>query len=247
MNKTVVVIPARYASQRFPGKILALLDGKPVVRHVYDACVKANVGEVIIATDDIRIKEACEAFGAKTVMTSPTCASGSDRAFEAAQNLGADYIINVQGDEPFLESALLSRMDVLLKSGDNTQIATAYCEIDNAKDINNPNCVKVVLAHDKRCLYFTRAAAPYHHELSEIKNGVPYYRHVGVYGYKKDALKKFVSLKPSTLERLERLEQLRALEAGMVFRAVQTVLPGPGIDTPEDLEHAKQYLAAKKG
>ncbi|MFA5161023.1 MAG: 3-deoxy-manno-octulosonate cytidylyltransferase [Elusimicrobiales bacterium] len=244
MADTVFVIPARYGSVRFPGKVLAEISGKSVVRRVYEACSAAGMGEVIIATEDERVAKAAAAFGAKYVITSPRCASGTDRVWEAASGRGEKFIINVQGDEPFISTATIAAAARLLQADPQADISSACFEITNPDDITNPNSVKAVLDGGGRALYFSRSPAPYHHQLSEIKDKVPYYKHCGIYGYRRAALEKFVSLPPSRLELLERLEQLRALEAGMTIKCAVCEEAGPAIDTPQDLIRAEEYLRA---
>ncbi len=243
MNDTFIIIPARYGSTRFPGKPLALLQNKPIIQWVYEACKKANCGEVIIATDDDRILSAAEAFGAKAVMTPDTCQSGTDRIYYAAKNLKADYIINVQGDEPFVLTETIKGVADLLKNDTQTDISTACIPTTDFKIIDNPNHVKAVLTKDMRALYFSRSIVPYKRETTPQTQKAPYYLHCGIYGYKRAALEKFVSLPQSPLEILEKLEQLRALEAGMVIKSVLTKKTGPAIDTPQDLQRAKEFAA----
>jgi 3-deoxy-manno-octulosonate cytidylyltransferase (CMP-KDO synthetase) len=242
---TLFVIPVRYNSTRFPAKVLAPINGKPVMQWVYEACAATNLGEVLLATEDDRVVEAAAKFGAKAVLTSDKCASGTDRVHEASRGRNEKFIVNVQGDEPFISSKTLSAVVKLLKGSERTDIASACFEITSPDDITNPNSVKALLAKGGRALYFSRSAIPYHHPLSELKDTAPYYKHCGIYGYTRAALEKFVSLPPSTLEKLERLEQLRALEAGMVIRCAVCEESGPAIDVPEDLVRAGEYLAAR--
>ena len=242
MSEVLIVIPARYGSTRLPGKALKLLAGKPVVQHVWQACVKAGVGEVLIATENQIVVDAAAQFGAKAVLTSEACQSGTDRIFEAAQNRPEEYIINVQGDEPFISTETVSAVANLLKSDPSCDISTAvFATLDDAK-IDNPNCVKAVIAKDGRALYFSRSRVPYKRELTEENKKVPYWQHCGIYGYQRKALERFVSLPPSPLEQLERLEQLRALEDGMTLKCVVIESAGPAIDTAHDLAAAEEYF-----
>lgn len=244
MNNVIIVIPARYGSTRFPGKPLAELQGKPIIQWVYEACKKANCGEVIIATEDERITSAAASFGAKAVMTSADCQSGTDRIYQATKGLGADYVINVQGDEPFVQPETIKAVVELVKNDDKTDISTACMLVTDADIINNPNHVKAVLAKDMRALYFSRSPIPYKREKTPESEKAPYYLHCGIYGYKIKALEQFVKLPVSPLENLEKLEQLRALEAGMTIKSALINKAGPAIDTPADLERAKEF--AKK-
>lgn len=244
MNNVIIVIPARYGSTRFPGKPLAELQGKPIIQWVYEACKKANCGEVIIATEDERITSAAASFGAKAVMTSADCQSGTDRIYQATKGLGASYVINVQGDEPFVQPETIKAVVELVKNDDKTDISTACMPVTDADIINNPNHVKAVLAKDMRALYFSRSPIPYKREKTPESEKAPYYLHCGIYGYKIKALEQFVKLPVSPLENLEKLEQLRALEAGMTIKSALINKAGPAIDTPADLERAKEF--AKK-
>ncbi len=241
MDKALIVIPARYGSQRFPGKVLAPLAGKPVIQWCWEAAVKAGLGEVIVATEHRRVLEACRAFGARAVMTSPRCQSGTDRVHEAARGAKAAYVVNIQGDEPFMKAAVLKKAFRKLQSSPDCQIGTACTRITDKTDIANPNCVKVAMNGNGRALYFSRCPVPFHHELSDLKH-LPYYRHYGFYIYRREALERFVSLKPSPLERLERLEQLRALENGMRIAVAEVPALGPAIDVPADLAAAGRFI-----
>ncbi len=241
MNNVIIVIPARYGSTRFPGKPLAELQGKPIIQWVYEACKKANCGEVIIATEDERITSAAASFGAKAVMTSADCQSGTDRIYQATKGLGADYVINVQGDEPFVQPETIKAVVELVKNDDKTDISTACMPVTDADIINNPNHVKAVLAKDMRALYFSRSPIPYKREKTPESEKAPYYLHCGIYGYKIKALEEFVKLPVSPLENLEKLEQLRALEASMTIKSALINKAGPAIDTPADLERAKEF------
>jgi 3-deoxy-manno-octulosonate cytidylyltransferase (CMP-KDO synthetase) len=241
MDNCLIVIPARYGSQRYPGKVLALLAGKPVIQWCWEAAVRAGLGEVIVATEHKKVLETCRAFGARAVLTSPRCQSGTDRVREAARGSKAGFVINIQGDEPFMKAAVLKKAFLKLKASPDCQIGTACTRITDKADIENPNCVKVAMSAAGRALYFSRCPVPFHHQLSELK-GYPYYRHYGLYIYRREALEKFVKLKPSPLERLERLEQLRALENGLRIAVAEVPALGPAIDVPADLRAAEDYL-----
>ena len=237
----LIVIPARYGSQRYPGKVLARLGGKPVIQWCWEAAVKASLGEVIIATEHKAVLEAVRAFGARAALTSPRCQSGTDRVYEAARGTRAAYVINIQGDEPFMTAAALKKAFRKLKASPDCQIGTACVRIEDRADIANPNCVKVAMNKAGRALYFSRWPIPYHHELSDLRD-LPYHKHCGFYIYRRSALERFVKLKPSPLERLERLEQLRALENGMGIAVARVPALGPAIDVPADLRAAERFL-----
>jgi 3-deoxy-manno-octulosonate cytidylyltransferase (CMP-KDO synthetase) len=239
---TLVLIPARMASTRLPGKPLADIAGKPMIVHVAERAAESGLGRVVVATDTEAIAEAVRAHGFEAVMTRADHESGSDRIFEALTTLdperGVEIVVNVQGDLPTIAPETIQ---AALRPLDNgaVDIATLGVEIVREEEKTNPNVVKIVgsplAASRLRALYFTRATAPW--------GEGPLYHHIGLYAYRRAALERFVSLKPSPLERRERLEQLRALEAGMRID-VETVASVPlGVDTPEDLERARELLS----
>ena len=241
MVNPVVLIPARMASSRLPGKPLADICGEPMIAHVWRRAIEADVGPVFVAADDSRIVEAVEAAGGKAVLTRPDHQSGSDRIFEA---LGAvdpageyDVIVNVQGDLPTIERAAVSACLVPL-ADPAVDIATLATPITRPEEKDDPNVVKaigaVVAPGRLRALYFTRARAPWGE--GELLH------HIGLYAYRRDALRRFVSAPPSPLERREKLEQLRALEAGMRIDVMIVEAAPLGVDTPEDLERAREML-----
>lgn len=241
MSKTAIVIPARWASVRLPGKPLLPLAGKPLVRHVWERCRKARGADaVIVATDDMRIAEVAFDFGAEVAMTSPRHPSGTDRIAEVAKNLsGFDIVLNVQGDEPFIQPALVEKLAAVLRSEKEIQMSTAACALDPA-DIANPNCVKVVADLAGNALYFSRAPVPFDRDGDACPARL---RHLGIYGYRRKFLLDFVKWKQTPLEKSEKLEQLRALEHGAKIRVIKARPAGPGIDTPEDLRAAEKFLA----
>lgn len=243
MKDTLIVIPARYASTRLPGKMLEKIDGKPIIQWVWEACQKAEEGEVIIATESPIIVEEAAKFGAKALITSDKCQSGTDRVFEVAQKTEAKYIVNVQGDEPFVAPATIKNTIERLKKS-SADILTACMPTLDISFVSNPNHVKAVLNKEGRALYFSRSVIPYKRENTPESLREPYYIHCGIYAFKRTALEKFVSLPKSTLENLEKLEQLRALEAGMTIESILIEKLGPAIDTIEDLYRAKEF--AKK-
>ena len=239
----LVLIPARMGSTRLPGKPLADIGGRPMIVHVAEKASHAAVGRVAVATDSHDVFDAVRSAGFEAVMTGSGHPSGSDRIFEAAELLdpegAADRIINLQGDLPLIDPALVAAVSATLDQGD-ADIATLAAEIVDPDELENPNVVKAIGSPSGegrlRALYFTRAAAPW--------GQGPHYHHIGIYAYRRPALGRFVALPPSTLEQRERLEQLRALEAGMkIDIAVVGGVP-LGVDTPEDLDRARARLAA---
>lgn len=240
-NDCLIVIPARYGSTRLPAKVLEKIEGKPMIEWVYNACKNADVGQVIIATESDIIVEAVKDFGATAVLTSESCQSGTDRIFEVAQKTDAKYIINVQADEPFIAPSTIKGVFDLLSKDEQADIVTACVPTFDIKSITNPNHVKAVLNGEGRALYFSRSVVPYKRENDDLSLSRPYYHHCGIYGYKRQALERFVKLPQSTLECLEKLEQLRALEAGMIIKSILIEKSGPSIDTIADLHNAKQF------
>lgn len=234
--RTIAVIPARYASTRFPGKPLALLKGKPIIQHVWERVSQTGLFDsVLVATDDERINTAVKAFGGTVRMTSSDHPSGTDRIAEVIKDLDCDLVFNVQGDEPFIETEPLT--DLLTAFQDNTiQVASLMTPIINPDDITNPNVVKVVTDHALSALYFSRSPIPCNRDNLP---GAVYFRHIGVYAYRKAALLQFISLPEGHLERLEKLEQLRLLENGIPLQMVITTYTGKDINTPEDLLNAQ--------
>ena len=244
--KFLGIIPARYASTRFPGKPLADINGKPMIQKVYEQALKA-LDHVYVATDDKRIEEAVKSFGGKIIMTSPNHQSGTDRIAEAAniisQNLKLDFdvVINIQGDEPFIQPEQINS----LKSCFNnpaTEIATLIKAITNTAEIFDPNKVKVVTAKDNRALYFSRSPIPFVRGEDQYKwlSQNTFYKHIGMYAYRFDALMKVTKLEQSKLELSESLEQLRWLENGYWIQTEITEHESIGIDTPEDLLRVKE-------
>ena len=239
----LIVIPARYNSQRFPGKVLAKLRGKPVVQWCYEAAVRSGLGPVIIATEDRRVLQFARGIGAKAVLTSSRCQSGTDRVYEAAKGSKKKFIVNFQGDEPFMRAETLLAAFKMMRTG--CDIATAGAPITDKADISNPNCVKIAMSKAGRALYFSRSPIPFHHPLSDLKS-FPWYKHCGFYIYRRSSLHRFVKLPPSPLERLERLEQLRALESGMTIGVAVVKVLGPAIDTPADMKAAERFIKKHK-
>lgn len=250
--KFLALIPARYASTRFPGKPLAVLGGKPVVQRVYEqACLAFD--EVYVCTDDERIFTAVEAFGGKAVMTDTTLRSGTDRCWQACERIGtdADVVVNIQGDEPFVQKSQLDGVkDCFLD--ESTQIATLvkpFSPQDTFETLANPNSPKVVVDSHMHALYFSRSVVPYLRgvEQQDWLASHTFYKHIGLYAYRREVLREISQLPPGVLEKAESLEQLRWLEYGYIIKVALTDVETVGIDTPSDLERAEMYLQSNKG
>lgn len=246
--KFIGIIPARYASTRFPGKPLADIGGMTMIERVYRQASK-ELDEVVVATDDRRIFDAVEAFGGKVVMTSDAHRSGTDRCREAYHNIGsdADVVINIQGDEPFIDPSQIAAVKGCFTSDPTVKIATLVRRFDPAAGwdaLFNPNTPKVVLDKDMNAMYFSRSIIPYvrNHEWKEWITSAEFFTHVGLYAYRADTLDEITRLEQSPLELAESLEQLRWLQNGYKIRAAVTDCPTIGIDTPEDLARAQSLL-----
>jgi len=239
--KIIGIIPARYSATRLPGKPLADICGKPLIQYVYDQARKSELLEdVIVATDDERILEAVEEFGGKAVMTSPTHPSGTDRCAEVARQIDCDFVINIQGDEPLIPPEVIDKVAEALMESDEEIPMTSAATIANEEERENSNVVKVVTDQKGIALYFSRSPIPFY------RNPIaPTLRHIGIYGYRKDFLLKFVSLPQTPLEKTESLEQLRALEHGFKIRIVLVDYSPVGVDTPEDLERVRKLLGCR--
>ena len=247
MTEFVVVIPARFASTRLPGKALLDIHGKPMLQHVYERGTESSAGEVVIATDDNRIADAAEAFGATVCMTGDQHQSGTERIAEVADLLDwpdTKVVVNLQGDEPAMPAGLINECAALLDDA-TADIATLASPFLAQQDFENPNCVKVIRDVKGHAIYFSRAAIPYpRDEGSDQRAAAAALHHHGIYAYRCGVLRELVAAEPSDLEVCEQLEQLRALSLGMTIAVgVPTVRPGTGIDTAADLEKAKQELA----
>ena len=242
--KIIGIIPARYKSTRLEGKPLADIDGKPMIQHVYERASKSKkLDDLLVATDDQRIIDAVNKFGGKAVLTSEKHPSGSDRVAEVAKKLDADIVVNVQGDEPFINPEMI---DEVVEPFENKSLlmATLMHEVLDESDFENPNVVKVVVDREGFALYFSRSLIPY------PRNRIDFhvYEHIGLYSYRKDFLLKLTKLPPTPLERIESLEQLRALENGYKIKVILTrkeYIP-LSIDTEEDLKKAREYIKKSK-
>jgi len=245
--KFIAIIPARYASTRFPGKPLALLGGLPVIQRVYEQAISV-LPEAYVATDDERIFQCVEAFGGRAVMTRTDHKSGTDRIQEAVEHIGTDtdVIINIQGDEPFVQASQLQTL-MQLFDDTTTQIGTLGKRFESMEAVQNPNSPKIVCDQRGFALYFSRSVIPFVRgkETAEWLKHYPYLKHLGLYAYRREVLREVTQLPQSPLEQAESLEQLRWLENGYRIRVGLTDVETVGIDTPEDLERAEAFLAAR--
>jgi 3-deoxy-manno-octulosonate cytidylyltransferase (CMP-KDO synthetase) len=242
--KVLGVIPARYASSRFPGKPLIDLKGKTMIQRVYEGAIRSSrISEVIVATDDQRIYDEVISFGGRVMMTDDAHPSGTDRCAQVANTVGfVDVVINIQGDEPLVD---YRQLDQLIDSFNdpNTQIATLGNRSITMEDIDNPNRIKIVVDHTNSALYFSRSPIPnFHHSKGDPLENYPYMRHIGLYAYKADVLQEITSLAPTQLERIESLEQLRWLYYGYKIKVVETDIETPNIDVPSDVEKVLSLL-----
>jgi 3-deoxy-manno-octulosonate cytidylyltransferase (CMP-KDO synthetase) len=250
-----VVIPARYASTRLPGKPLRQLLGKPMLQYVFEAASACDASQVVIATDDARIEQAAETFGAEVCMTSPDHASGTDRLAEVVDKLGwPDHaiVVNVQGDEPLMPPALIDQVAHDLAHNPQADIATVATPLVAVGEFFDTNVVKVVVDKAGFALYFSRAPIPWdrdllHDNVKALPIGIVPLRHIGIYAYRVGYLRRYAQMRPCPLEQAEQLEQLRALWYGeRIHVAEASQRPGPGVDTDDDLHIAEQLLQAKR-
>ena len=242
----LTVIPARYASQRLPGKPLIDLNGKTMIERVYEQVKQARlVGQILVATDDDRIMEAVRSFGGNAVLTDPSLPSGSDRVAAAVENSGADIIVNVQGDEPLIPPAMIDETIQNLIETPEAGVSTPARVITDAGDIANPNCVKVVTDMRGRAMYFSRSPVPYirdENKTSRWPEAYTFLKHFGLYVYRRHILEEFVKLERTPLERAEQLEQLRLLENGIWVQVVITRYESLPVDTAEDADYIRKIL-----
>jgi len=249
------VIPARYASTRLPGKPLADIAGRPMIQHVHQRVAASGAAEMIVATDDQRVADACARFGAEVQMTSPSHASGTDRLAEVAARRGwpaTDVVVNVQGDEPLLPPSLVRQVAALLAADPGADIATLGTPVRTLEEFLDPAVVKVVRRADGRALYFSRAPIPWHRDealggLATQRSFDGAWRHLGLYAYRVAALQRLAASPPVPLELAEKLEQLRALSLGMAITVGEALeRPGPGVDTLEDLERVRALIGGNR-
>lgn len=247
-----VIIPARYAATRLPGKPLLDIGGKPMLQHVYERAVESGASNVVVATDDVRIREAVEAFGGEVVMTSAEHRSGTDRLAEAATLLGYgddEIVVNLQGDEPLMPATLIRQVATGLEQAESAEMATLCTRIHTAAELFDPHVVKVVMDHSGFALYFSRAVIPWDRDAfsvttDELPERAEHYRHLGIYAYRVGFLRGYSKLESCHLEEMESLEQLRVLwHGGQIHVSVATELPGHGVDTEGDLERVRELLS----
>lgn len=246
---TLAVIPARYASHRFPGKVIAPLAGKPLVAHTYDQVCKAKtIDKTVVATDDENVVKALEPHGIEIVMTSPDHASGTDRIAEVAKRIPANIIVNVQGDEPLIDPHTIDDTVIALRREPNASMATARHRITDRDLIKDPNIVKVVCDSGGRALYFSRWPIPFVRDNPDApETAGAHWQHIGLYAFRRDFLIAYAQWPPSPLEKLEKLEQLRVLENGYTIVVVDTDYVSIGVDTPSDLARAEKMLIERTG
>jgi 3-deoxy-manno-octulosonate cytidylyltransferase (CMP-KDO synthetase) len=242
----VGIIPARFASTRLLGKPLADIGGKPLIQHTFESVSKSKlINRIIIAVDDSKVAQVARDFGANVIETPKKISTGSDRiAFVAKDLKDADIIVNIQGDEPFIDGKMIDEAIEPLLFDKEVQVSTLAKRIESVRELNSPDVVKVVFDYWNYAIYFSRAAIPYVRDIKSDKEklfAAEIYKHIGLYVFRKDALLKFTKLKPTDLENAERLEQLRMIENGIKIKIVVTELDSIGVDTPEDLEKARTY------
>jgi 3-deoxy-manno-octulosonate cytidylyltransferase (CMP-KDO synthetase) len=244
-TRVLGIIPARFASTRFPGKVLAVLAGKTILQHVFERAREARyIRQLIIATDDERIADAARCFRAPVRMTRSDHASGTDRAAEVASSDNAGLIVNIQGDEPLIDPAAIDAAILAMLDDSECEMGTLKKRIENPSEILNPNVVKVVTDRAGRAIYFSRAPIPHVREEQRNHASIPRYKHIGLYVYRREFLLGYSDLPVGPLETSERLEQLRALENGHAIRVVETEYETIGVDTPADLERVSKLFAA---
>jgi 3-deoxy-manno-octulosonate cytidylyltransferase (CMP-KDO synthetase) len=246
--KIIGIIPARYASTRYPGKPLALIAGKPLIQHVVEQCQRAkSLNDIIVATDDTRIWEVAQNF-CRVEMTRPEHPSGSDRIAEVIERCEGDAVVNIQGDEPLIDPGVIDAVAIAL---DQYEMSTAATPIRHPAEYENPNVVKVVVNAAGRALYFSRRTIPYlreaaSHPVPEQLAAFPFLKHVGIYGYRRETLLRLVKFPVSPLENAEKLEQLRALENGICIAVARVAYDSIGVDLPVDVKRVEAILAAGK-
>ncbi|MDD5072922.1 MAG: 3-deoxy-manno-octulosonate cytidylyltransferase [Candidatus Omnitrophica bacterium] len=236
------IIPARYGATRFEGKVLADLMGKPVIQHVWENARRAStLNDLIVATDDEKVKEEVERFGGKVVLTSKEHKTGTDRLREVVNPIDTKVVVNIQADEPLLHPSMIDDIVRPLLEDKGISMTTLKKKITDPEDLRNPNVVKVVTDKNGYAMYFSRSPIPF----PRFHDGVVFYKHIGLYGFKKEFLFTFTTLPVSALENIEGLEQLRVLENGYKIKVAETQFDTIGIDTPEDLDRAKEVLISR--
>jgi 3-deoxy-manno-octulosonate cytidylyltransferase (CMP-KDO synthetase) len=237
--KIVGVIPARYSSTRLPGKPLMKINGKPMIQHVYESTMKSKkLNRLIVATDDKRIYKAVAGFWGEAVMTSPKHKSGTDRIGEAVKNIDCDIVVNIQGDEPFIDYRNIDKAIEPLVKDKELNASTLAAKIDDIREINDPNTVKVFFDKEKYAVDFSRSVKPFNSKSKRAN----FYKHIGLYVFRKSFLLKFIKMKPSKREEKEKLEQLRIIDNGEDIKIILTRLKSLSVDTKEDLEKIKKLM-----
>ena len=250
--RTLGVIPSRFRAQRFPGKPLAMIAGKSLVQRVYEQAAKAHrLDKVIVATEDKRILDAVKAFGGDAMLTSPACATGTDRVAEVARTHDSELVLNIQGDEPLMRPEMIDQLVEGMQADPKCVMGTLARKLETDTSLDNPNVVKVVLAQNGNALYFSRSRIPYvrdakSDEMSEWLGLARFHKHLGIYAFRREFLLKFVQLPQSELEKAEKLEQLRALENGFAIKVLITPYDSVGVDTPEDAKLVEKILTANE-
>jgi len=243
-SEVLAVIPARHASTRFPGKPLAPIAGRPMIEHVYERLRQAGkISRVVVATEDERIKKAVESLGGEAALTRRDHRTGTDRVAEVAAHIPAEIYVNVQGDEPLIDPGTVDGLVEAMLENSEMRIATCCAAIDQANDIMDPNIVKVVRDFDGNALYFSRAPIPWVRETAQTI-APRFWKHLGLYAFRREALLEFPTLPPGELERVEQLEQLRWLENGFRIGVVETDYDAVSVDVPSDVERVEKLLAA---
>jgi 3-deoxy-manno-octulosonate cytidylyltransferase (CMP-KDO synthetase) len=251
--RTLGVIPARFAAQRFPGKPLAPIAGKPLVRRVYEQARQATgLDQVIVATDDTRILEAVESFGGDAMLTSPDCATGTDRVAEVAGQVECDYVLNIQGDEPLLRPEMIDQLVDGIRADAACRMATLARRIESAEVLDNPNVVKVVVGVNGQALYFSRSRIPHvrdagGEDAATWLAATDFYKHLGIYAFQRRFLFEYVEFDQTPLEKTEKLEQLRAVENGVAIKVLVTPHDSIGVDRPEDVALVEEILSRNRG
>lgn len=236
------VIPARWGSTRFEGKVLAEIAGKPMIQYVFEQAKKSKcLDDVLIACDDERILKAAQNFKAKAVLTSKDHPSGTDRIAQAVKNISCGLVINIQGDEPLIEPSVIDQLASAMREERSALVGTVIKKVETTEEIEDPNIVKVVIDHHGYALYFSRSVIPYPRDQKNF-TGLTYYKHLGIYAYRKDFLLNFKNLPKSKLESAEKLEQLRILEAGYKVKTTITDVDTIGVDTLEDLKKVEEAM-----
>jgi 3-deoxy-D-manno-octulosonate cytidylyltransferase len=246
-KNVLAIIPARFGSTRLPGKPLASIAGKPMIQHVVERVRQTqSVKSILVATDDERIKQAVESFGGQAILTRPDHRTGTDRVAEVATHVDAELYVNIQGDEPLIDPGTIDAVIGAMLEDDSVQIATPCTAITQPNEIMDPNIVKVVLDFDSNGLYFSRAPIPWVRD-TKTTVAAQHWKHIGLYGFRRDALLEFPTLPPGELEHIEQLEQLRWLENGFHIRVVETDYDAVSVDVPADIERVEKLLRARGG